>query len=47
MKYSEKRKHLISKVFVALILIGALFFALCDCAPTPQTQQTVVSFERN
>ena len=47
MKYGEKRKHLISKALVILILFGALFFALCDCAPTPQTQQTVVSFERS
>lgn len=47
MKYGVKRKHLITKVLIVLLLSAALFFALSDCAPTPQTQQTIVTFERS
>ena len=47
MKYHEKRKHLIIKAIVGLIILLGLFFALCDCAPRQQPQETIIVFERN
>ncbi len=47
MKYHEKRKHLITKLLLGIIILLGLFFALCDCAPTPQPQEKVIVFERN
>jgi len=47
MKYHEKRKHLITKILLIFILLFALFFALFDCAPKPQPQEVVVTFERS
>ena len=47
MKYAEKRKHLISKILVAIIIAVALFFAVCDCTPKSKEVQTTVVFERN
>ena len=46
MKYYEKRKHLITKIVLGACVVGLLFFALCDCAPTPKTNEVVVTFER-
>ena len=47
MKYSDKRTHLISKLILCLLVVVALFFALCDCAPKTQTNEVTVTFERN
>ena len=44
MKYYEKRKHLITKILIALIIATALFFALCDCAPKTTSQQITITF---
>ncbi|MBQ4471939.1 MAG: hypothetical protein II942_01665 [Alphaproteobacteria bacterium] len=46
MKYAEKRKHLITKVIIALIIGTALLFAVYDCAPKSQERQVTVAFER-
>ena len=46
MKYYEKRKHLITKIALGFVVAVALFFALCDCTPKTQTQETVIAFER-
>lgn len=46
MKYYEKRKHLITKILIGLIVILALFFALCDCTPKSTTQEIVVTFNK-
>lgn len=47
MKLHEKRKHLISKTVIGLIIVFVLFFALCDCTPKQQSQEKVITFERN
>ena len=47
MKYYERRKHLITKLLLGVIVLSALFFALCDCAPKPQPQEVSVTFERS
>lgn len=47
MKYHEKRKHVLIKIIIGLIILLGLFFALCDCAPKQQPQETVIVFERN
>ena len=44
MKYYERRKHLITKIVIALIIGIALFFALCDCAPKTTSQQVTLTF---
>ena len=47
MKYHEKKSHLISKIFIGLVIAFGLFFALCDCAPKQQPQEKIIMFERN
>jgi len=47
MKYYEKRKHIITKLLLVTLIGLAIFFALCDCAPKPQTQEVTVVFERS
>ena len=47
MKYYEKRKHLITKIVLGLCVITLLFFALCDCAPTPKTTEVVITYEKD
>ena len=47
MKLHDKPKHLISKMLIGIIVLLGLFFALFDCAPKQQPQETVILFERN
>ena len=43
----DKRKHLITKIILGLCVITFVFFALCDCAPTPKTTEVIVTYEKD
>ena len=47
MKYYEKRKYLAVKIIVLILILIALFFALCDCTPSQREERLSITYERS